>query len=116
MERHAKAQKLTVEAQVLTTQDPQAEMQMKGQEAQQKMQMQGAQAQQKMQIDQAMAEQKMSAAAQKSEQEMMHQVVKDRHDMAVARIQAQNKVMQQPNPNLPATRGAGVGGAKPSVE
>lgn len=116
MEREAKAQKLTIEAQVLGSQDPQGQMQMHGQEMQQKMQMEGAQAQQKMQIEGAMAQQKMSAAAQKSEQEMMHQVVKDRHDMAVARIQAQNKVMQQPNPNLPAARGAGVGGQRPSVE
>jgi hypothetical protein len=46
---------------------------------------------------------------------MMHQIVKDRHDMAVARIQAQNKVMQQPNPNMPAAKGAGVSGQKPSV-
>jgi hypothetical protein len=115
MERQAKAKKLAAETQVLASEDPHMEMQMRGQEAQQKMQMQGAQAQQKMQIDQAMAEQKMSADAQKSEQAMMHQIVKDRHDMAVARIQAQNKVMQQPNPNMPAAKGAGVSGQKPSV-
>jgi hypothetical protein len=47
---------------------------------------------------------------------MMLDQQKATQDMAIARMQAQNKVMQQPNPNMPAARGAGVGGQRPSVE
>jgi hypothetical protein len=116
MENLAKANKLKVETMMLAQANPQADMQMEMQKGQMQMQLEGQKAQQKMQNEQAMAQMKMGAAAQKSEQELMQQIVKDKHDMAVARIQAQNKVMQQPNPNLPATKGAGIGGAKAAVE
>jgi hypothetical protein len=101
---------------LLSQTNPQADMQMEAQKGQMQMQIEGQKAQQKMQNEQAMAQMKMGAAAQKSEQELIQQITKDKHDMAVARIQAENKVMQQPNPNLPAAKGAGVGGQKPSVE
>ncbi len=116
MENLAKAEKLKVETMMLAQTNPQADMQMEAQKGQMQMQLEGQKAQQKMQNEQAMAQMKMGAAAQKSEQELMQQITKDQHDMAVARIQAQNKVMQQPNPNLPATKGAGIGGAPASVE
>jgi hypothetical protein len=109
VERLAHADKMKVEA---MSANPQLEQQ----KMQAEMQMKGAEAQQKMQMEQAMVNQKMSAEANKTQHQMMLDQQKATQDMAIARMQAQNKVMQQPNPNMPAARGAGVGGQRPSVE